>query len=1185
MPSEDEVAFDNDLEDENNNTPFNDETNNDETEEDVINDDETEKDENEEDEPFDEDEENESLNTNTKDVINEDASEEDETVDDEINDDVTDEEELEDEEEDVIFVDDLLDSIIEPENIKSFVVNECGEESCEQLFEGSFDDLPEDISDREFVSFNVAGGHLVVNVNEPEDPDEVDSVADFLEFFDDAENDQVAIVDVETSEELGSGTKEEVIEKFGNLEFVAIEAPERLVINVATDIEDADKNNVDEAVKKNNTRPYSLFEKICMANNLAAYRVDNYRSQEHWINETLEEGDEFDLKTIYEVYVKGTSKALEKEFKLATGYRETFVEDLNEDDPTDLVPVEDDAEEYDGPIEILPAEDTPDTTAVVPADMSDTEVSVLREIGRIAGDISEAIETTYGIQADPQLIVADIIRDLKLINGDVDISELGDSPIDQATANMFNDYTATYGLVDNIMSMLTGQEFHTTSDMKLRQALRSLYSPAFSKTNIEKGIASTQFLQAARAGQVPYIGTADLPMLENLNESVAINEADDDKEEEPSDEEPAEEENTEEVTIEDVPDMEPAEDMPEEGTPEEVVADAEEVVPEENNIEPFNNEPPVDPVVSLSRDVMSSYQNANKWLDSIKEAVYTRMNCPFFSSFIHTLAHTMPGRFDKFGDILHTANMEIPYPSTSELANIPSDISDTFTRIFECLDNIKTTLTAFIRVTDDNNHGMSCAAEGLLNDIEEEYPMLYRLQGKWQECNGDSVAFDKYVMQYVEHKDDLLENVNPVCPKCKKNPCECDKQPEDKKPINEIAPIVATAVAAAASGAGSTIADRICDKVLGEDADDDVVVDITGEDEEEENLNESYGWVPALYANDLVSYMRNDGIKSVDDLEVDDFLDYLRSQEFRRSDDLELVRQDVVDEVIPYFERLEASEQPAMNSADREFLNWISSANEGFVSYRTRKELSEAIEDCINNNKPFSVRRSVNEGFRFDLVEAVESDEEEENGTNTESKEETKEVNAESGAEEKTDAKEKLEEEVDAPIKVQDFDNQVNQYFNENYETTVVYTTYAGFVNDEGNIILEGLVESGDTSRNVKFILTPNSAINESVESTDVETEQALGLKDYKVTNDLSDETFEFKFINDTPAEEIQDNYTMDKEAIIKDFEDDTHLVYVPEMIDILASWEFYRKENMYKELGFDESHVKNLLVSAVENK
>lgn len=173
-----------------------------------------------------------------------------------------------------------------------------------------------------------------------------------------------------------------------------------------------------------------------------------------------------------------------------------------------------------------------------------------------------------------------------------------------------------------------------------------------------------------------------------------------------------------------------------------------------------------DCVLSTATDVMTAYQNANKWLDSTKEAVYIHMNCPFFSSYIHNLAHTMPVRFDAFGDILHTINMEIPYPATAELEKKPQNISEAFDVIFMVLDAIKDSLNAFIKCTDENQHGMACSAEACLNDIEKEYPFLFRLLAKWNQSNNDMVAFDKYVMNYIEHKDELAESAAIRAKKC-----------------------------------------------------------------------------------------------------------------------------------------------------------------------------------------------------------------------------------------------------------------------------------------------------------------------------------------------------------------------------------------------------------------------------------
>lgn len=167
-----------------------------------------------------------------------------------------------------------------------------------------------------------------------------------------------------------------------------------------------------------------------------------------------------------------------------------------------------------------------------------------------------------------------------------------------------------------------------------------------------------------------------------------------------------------------------------------------------------------DCVEATATNVMAAYQNANKWLDIIKEFAYTNLGCVFFSSYIHNLAHTMPVRFDAFGDILHTINMRIPYPETPYIPQEPSDVDGIFTGIFMVLDSIKNSLNEFIKCTDEQYHGMACAAEGCLNDIEGEYPTLFRLQQEWTNCGGDLAKFDKYVGQYIKEKENLTESLN-----------------------------------------------------------------------------------------------------------------------------------------------------------------------------------------------------------------------------------------------------------------------------------------------------------------------------------------------------------------------------------------------------------------------------------------
>lgn len=164
----------------------------------------------------------------------------------------------------------------------------------------------------------------------------------------------------------------------------------------------------------------------------------------------------------------------------------------------------------------------------------------------------------------------------------------------------------------------------------------------------------------------------------------------------------------------------------------------------------------VDPILGAAEQVMATYQNANKWLDIIKEYVLMDLECVFFSTYIHNLAHTMPVRFDKFGDILHTADIKIPYPATAYIPNMPSDIPSVFQQIFDILGAISASLRNFIKLTQDTEmHALACSSEELLVDIEGEYTNLYRLRRAYSSCQ-DPIKFDKYVNHYVNNLGNII---------------------------------------------------------------------------------------------------------------------------------------------------------------------------------------------------------------------------------------------------------------------------------------------------------------------------------------------------------------------------------------------------------------------------------------------
>lgn len=163
-----------------------------------------------------------------------------------------------------------------------------------------------------------------------------------------------------------------------------------------------------------------------------------------------------------------------------------------------------------------------DTNAVVPAKRyTPVQKQVMDQIHRIAHDIADSVNRYYGIDADPAIVVADILQDLKLVSGEMDPEELADTPANNLTKQMYRSYEDFYAFVDAMISGVTGQPFRTTPQQKLEQAKQMLFSKAFSTEAIDAGIASTQFLNAVRGGNVAYIPSDTTPLLpENLEEDL-----------------------------------------------------------------------------------------------------------------------------------------------------------------------------------------------------------------------------------------------------------------------------------------------------------------------------------------------------------------------------------------------------------------------------------------------------------------------------------------------------------------------------------------------------------------------------------------------------------------------------------------------------------------------------------------
>lgn len=204
--------------------------------------------------------------------------------------------------------------------------------------------------------------------------------------------------------------------------------------------------------------------------------------------------------------------------------KNSWLASLPTEDPEQSIfeDLDDDVEVVVEPDEIIDAPDANDDVVdVVPNNLSEEEINILGKVSRIANDICEAIKNYYDIEVTPALVVADILQDLKLISGAIDISELEDTPINNLTKQMFQNYEDGYRLIDDIMTTLTGESFTTLPEDKLRDAINSLDGPQFDKENIERMIRSPKFVAAVEQGMVPYIPNGmNHELIESMKQKV-----------------------------------------------------------------------------------------------------------------------------------------------------------------------------------------------------------------------------------------------------------------------------------------------------------------------------------------------------------------------------------------------------------------------------------------------------------------------------------------------------------------------------------------------------------------------------------------------------------------------------------------------------------------------------------------
>lgn len=269
-------------------------------------------------------------------------------------------------------------------------------------------------------------------------------------------------------------------------------------------------------------------------------------------------------------------------------------------------------------------------------------------------------------------------------------------------------------------------------------------------------------------------------------------------------------------------------------------------------------------------------------------------------------------------------------------------------------------------------------------------------------------------------------------------------------------------------------------------------------------------------------------------------------------------------------------------------------------NFKNRLELSKAVAECKNNNRPYKIKRSKLEGYRYELIEEIDTDNntadnssdsnenkcdcepietdnsniirnkiceiadkivniikdtydikvEKDDVVNdlsddinatldetTNPKDVLDFLNGEDFSEDNLKEKIKSQRFIDAvnagqipyipakddseesdkeessdeiDIDIEQFESDLNNYFDSNYEDTVYFSADEGSVDESGIITVKGSLVNEDIEKSVIFTFTPDTLITETSDNNTLA--ETLTNAKYKVTNNLSEEVFEFTF-------------------------------------------------------------------------
>ena len=159
---------------------------------------------------------------------------------------------------------------------------------------------------------------------------------------------------------------------------------------------------------------------------------------------------------------------------------------------------------------------------------------------------------------------------------------------------------------------------------------------------------------------------------------------------------------------------------------------------------------PFEPLVKAARSVTASFQDCNRFCDTVKEAVLVDFGMPETSGVIHDLAHRQPRLFDQIGDFLHQRGVKQEYPPTEELTETVTDLNKAFEIATSCLLDIDAELAKFIREVDgmEGCGAIARGAEALQQENSASFEKLLTAWKLWNSGSMNAAAYDLWVHSY-----------------------------------------------------------------------------------------------------------------------------------------------------------------------------------------------------------------------------------------------------------------------------------------------------------------------------------------------------------------------------------------------------------------------------------------------------